>query len=79
MRRSAKSGTVLELNNNERSLILQALEEACGSAGRRYSALASTPRILQLKVKSFGITHPDGRKNNSHHATSAPDRCNSYL
>lgn len=53
----------LQLNNNERNLILQALEESLWIQRDAAARLGITPRILNYKVKKFGITHPRWRKN----------------
>lgn len=53
----------LQLNNNEKNLILQALEESLWIQRDAASRLGITPRILNYKVKKFGITHPRWRKN----------------
>ena len=63
MRRSEIRSPSLELNNNERSLILQALEESLWIQRDAATRLGITPRILNYKVKKFGITHPRWRKN----------------
>lgn len=64
MRRSGfRAPSSLELNNNERSLILQALEESLWIQRDAAARLGITPRILNYKVKKFGITHPRWRKN----------------
>lgn len=53
----------LELNDNEKNLILQALEESLWIQRDAATRLGITPRILNYKVKKFGITHPRWRKN----------------
>jgi two-component system, NtrC family, response regulator AtoC len=53
----------LQLNNNERNLVLQALEESLWIQRDAATRLGITPRILNYKVKKFGITHPRWRKN----------------
>jgi DNA-binding NtrC family response regulator len=53
----------LQLNNNEKNLILQALEESLWIQRDAATRLGITPRILNYKVKKYGITHPRWRKN----------------
>jgi len=62
-RQSESRTDSLELNNNERSLILQALEESLWIQRDAAARLGITPRILNYKIKKFGITHPRWRKN----------------
>jgi len=62
-RQSESRTDSLELNNNERSLILQALEESLWIQRDAADRLGITPRILNYKIKKFGITHPRWRKN----------------
>ena len=57
------AGPSLQLNNNEKNLILQALEESLWIQRDAATRLGITPRILNYKVKKYGITHPRWRKN----------------
>ncbi len=63
VRQSESRTDSLELNNNERNLILQALEESLWIQRDAAARLGITPRILNYKIKKFGITHPRWRKN----------------
>ena len=53
----------LQLDHNEKNLIRQALEECLWIQKDAAARLGITPRILNYKVKKYGITHPRWRKN----------------
>jgi DNA-binding NtrC family response regulator len=53
----------LQLDDNERSLIQLALDESLWIQKDAAARLGITPRILNYKIKKFGITHPRWRKN----------------
>ena len=53
----------LQLGDNERSLIQQALDESLWIQKDAAVRLGITPRILNYKIKKYGITHPRWRKN----------------
>jgi transcriptional regulator with GAF, ATPase, and Fis domain len=51
------------LEDNEKSLIQQALDESLWIQKEAAARLGITPRILNYKIKKFGITHPRWRRN----------------
>jgi DNA-binding NtrC family response regulator len=53
---------LLQLDDNEKSLIQQALEESLWIQKDAAMRLGITPRILNYKIKKYGITHPRWRK-----------------
>jgi transcriptional regulator with PAS, ATPase and Fis domain len=53
----------LQLDDNEKSLIQQALDETLWIQKDAAARLGITPRILNYKIKKYGITHPRWRKN----------------
>jgi DNA-binding NtrC family response regulator len=53
----------LQLDDNERSLIQLALDESLWIQKDAAIRLGITPRILNYKIKKYGITHPRWRKN----------------
>jgi DNA-binding NtrC family response regulator len=54
---------VYSLANQERAVILSALEESLWVQKEAARLLGITPRALNYKVKKLGITHPHWRKN----------------
>jgi transcriptional regulator with PAS, ATPase and Fis domain len=54
---------LLQLDDNERILILQALDESLWVQKDAAARLGVTPRILNYKIKKYGISHRRWRKN----------------
>ena len=57
------SSKVLELHDNERTLILRALKECSWIQKKAADKLGISPRVMNYKIKKFNIKHPRWRKN----------------
>ncbi len=60
---SMASSKVLELHDNERTLILRALKECSWIQKKAADKLGISPRVMNYKIKKFNIKHPRWRKN----------------